>query len=271
MRGLAVCIGLAAAFGVFAVATAELSPASPDATRSPACAPGADFSASVCRAATADPDTPIATMPYAPEASSSLASAQTLARSEAPSASVILLARADAASTAAPGAARARRPVELPPVLAQAGAPIDAPSPAQTLRQTWAERTPARLPPTGLTTQALALSGALRQRIEAARYVGHRARMFLFVGGGQQVMAYNFTRAQSDIQIAGWSMERTVQLGEQQIGMAWENGRLRLAVAGVQRKVSQLGVSLKDNVAAISLTLNTGNFGESRSDRQYGR
>jgi hypothetical protein len=268
MRALGVGIGLAAALGVFAVAAAKLSSVSPilgertPASENTACAPGPDFSAAVCRASQADPDAPIATARIAPEEPPPAAGQ---VQAAAP-VTVIQLAAANAGTVEPAAPARIRRPIEVPPVLAAVGAPIDAPSPALTLHQTWAERTTTRLQPAVLSPRNLALSSALRQRLEAARYVGHRARMFLFVGGGQDVFAYNFTRAEGDIRIAGWSMERTVQMGEQQIGLAWQSGRMRVAVAGIQRKVSQLGVSLKDNVAAISLTFNTGDFGQNRND-----
>ena len=126
------------------------------------------------------------------------------------------------------------------------------------LHQTWAEHAPARLPRDLARLQNLGLPAPLRQRFEDMKYAGHRARAFLFVGGGDDVLAYNITRAQGDLKIAGWSMERTVQLGEQQVGIAWENGRMRLAAAGLQRKVSQYGVALKDRVAAICLSISTG-------------
>jgi len=268
MRALGVGIGLAAAFGVFAVAAAKLQPVAPifgeqtPASENTACTPGSDFSPAVCRAAQADPDAPIATAHYAPEAAASVGQQA----QATPPAAVIQLAAADTAPRTRATFTRAQQPVEVPALLASASTPIDAPSPALTLHQTWAERTPMRLQPAVLSRQNLALSASLRQRVEAARYVGQRARLFLFVGGGQRVFAYNFTRAEGDMRVAGWSMEQTVQLGEQQVGMAWQSGRVRFAVADIQRKVSQLGVSLKENVAAISLTFNTGNLGQNRSD-----
>jgi len=259
MRALGLGVCLAAAFGAAAVADVTLEHvARPPAERAPAsenpaCAPGADFSAAFCAASQADPDAPIATAGRAPPMVWPTPQQARVTSDAAP----IELAADDPPPSDRAAPSWSGRMAEAPGA-ATASPPINAPSATEMLHQAWAEHAATALPNDLARPQTLSLPAPLRQRFEDMKYAGHRARAFLFVGGGDDVLAYNITRAEGDIRIAGWSMERTVQLGEQQIGFAWENGRMRLAAAGLQRKVSQYGVALKDKVAAICLSITTG-------------
>jgi len=266
MRAIGFGVGLAAAFGVVAVAAATFDIAAPGHPAPPStnadCAPGPDFSAAVCRASQADPDAPIATSAF-----STVPMATLEARADAASGadqSRIALARislAQASSTlpAKPSEPRALRALQAPSEMALAGngPAIAVTSAALAMNRAWTERTGAHAMPVLMTAQNLALSSTLRQKLEDMRYVGHRARVFVFAGDGARVLAYNFTHGEDGMKIAGWSMERTIRLGEQQVGMAWQSGRFQVAVAAIQSKVAQMGVSVKDRVAAISLTFST--------------
>ena len=272
MRALGLGIGAAIAFGVAAVTaatlesgmTAQKAVASISLKGDPACAPGPDFSAAVCRAAEADPNIPIITAPYggnpaplaAEQASLEPASRIPPREQSTPSQPPMSLA-----SLAAPRP----RSIDIPPLMTSP--PIYAPAAALTMRRTWTERAGAHLLPLVAAARSLTLANNLRQRLESLKYAGKSARMFVFAGDGAQVLAYNFTRSEDGVKIAGWSMENTVRLGEQQVGMAWQSGRIRVAVAGVQRKFERFGVSLKDKVAAISITLNTGDMNGGRGDQ----
>jgi len=68
------------------------------------------------------------------------------------------------------------------------------------------------------------------------------------------------------VRAAGWTTERADQMGDRRIGFAWQKGRARIAVTGMERKFCQFGSELKDRVVAMSVSFSPG--WSSRRDRQ---
>ena len=90
------------------------------------------------------------------------------------------------------------------------------------------------------TDQAGGILG-LRQRLARARTPGQKPRVFLFAGD---------------------------QGGERRVGIAWQRGRTRFALTGLERKFCQFGAEMKDRVVALSVSFSPGS--SDRRDRQPG-
>jgi hypothetical protein len=275
MRAIGYGVGLAAAVGVAAVAAHNVDSGRPYLNRAEvtakACAPGPDYSAAFCNAAQSDVDAPISTARYIPPPMAPALMAQ--AMSQTASAAPVLVsgpspvaAPVQLASAARP---RASRAVDIPVQVADASAaPTLAPA-AFSARHAWSDASAARFAMMTPATPRQALADNLRQRVGVMKDPGRKPRLFMFVGDGSDVLAYNLTREEGQIVNAGWTMERTVRLGEQQVGVAWQRGQVRLALAGFQRKASQFGMSVKDQVVAFSLSFSPGaNNQRSRDSRQ---
>jgi len=88
--------------------------------------------------------------------------------------------------------------------------------------------------------------------------VGEKARMFLFAGDQGGEWTYNFTHDTGGVKAAGWTTERADQAGERRVGFAWQKGRARIALTGMERKFCQFGSELKDRVVAMSVSFSPG-------------
>jgi len=119
-------------------------------------------------------------------------------------------------------------------------------------------------PPAGQTD----VVSSLRQKLGAARAPGQQPRVFLFAGDQGGVMTYSFTRDNGHVGAAGWATERADQDGERRVGIAWQRGRTRFALTGLERKFCQFGAEMKDRVLALSVSFSPGS--STRRDRQPG-
>jgi len=117
------------------------------------------------------------------------------------------------------------------------------------------------------TDQAGGILG-LRQRLARARTPGQKPRVFLFAGDQGGVVTYSFTRDNGQAGVAGWATERADQGGERRVGIAWQRGRTRFALTGLERKFCQFGAEMKDRVVALSVSFSPGS--SDRRDRQPG-
>jgi hypothetical protein len=108
----------------------------------------------------------------------------------------------------------------------------------------------------------------LRRSLGEMREVGDKARLVLFAGDQGGVWAYSFTHDTTGVRAAGWSTERADQTGERRIGFAWQKGRARIALTGMERKFCQFGAELKDRVVAMSISFSPG--WASRNDHASG-
>jgi hypothetical protein len=108
-----------------------------------------------------------------------------------------------------------------------------------------------------------------RQRLGAARAPGRQPRVFVFAGDQGGVMTYSFTRTNGQVGAAGWATERADQAGERRVGIAWQRGRTRFALTGLERKFCQFGAEMKDRVLALSVSFSPGSSSNPR-DRQPG-
>jgi len=98
----------------------------------------------------------------------------------------------------------------------------------------------------------------LRRGFGEMRAVGEKARLFLFAGDQSGVWTYNFTRDGGGVKAAGWTAERGDLAGEQRFGVAWQKGRARIALTGMERKFCQFGAEVKDRVVAMSVSFSPG-------------
>ena len=106
----------------------------------------------------------------------------------------------------------------------------------------------------------------LRRGFGEMQAVGEKARLFLFAGDQGGVWTFNFTHDPGGVKAAGWTTERADQMGDRRIGFAWQKGRARIAVTGMERKFCQFGSELKDRVVAMSFSFSPG--WSSHRDRQ---
>ena len=106
----------------------------------------------------------------------------------------------------------------------------------------------------------------LRRGFGEMQTAAAKARLFLFAGDQGGVWTYNFTHDGGGVKAAGWTTERADQLGERRIGVAWQRGRARVAVTGMERKFCQFGAEMKDRVVALTLSFSPG--WSSKSDHQ---
>ena len=106
----------------------------------------------------------------------------------------------------------------------------------------------------------------LRRGFGEMQAAAAKARLFLFAGDQGGVWTYNFTHDSGGVKAAGWTTERADQLGERRIGLAWQRGRARVAVTGMERKFCQFGAEMKDRVVALTLSFSPG--WSSKSDHQ---
>ena len=113
----------------------------------------------------------------------------------------------------------------------------------------------------------LAQDQNLRRGFGEMQAVGQKARLFLFAGDQGGVVTYNFTHESTGVKAAGWTTERADQTGDRRIGFAWESGRTRIALTGMERKFNQFGMELRDRVVAMSLSIHPGWSGR-RENRQ---
>jgi hypothetical protein len=106
----------------------------------------------------------------------------------------------------------------------------------------------------------------LRRGFSEMRAIGEKARFFLFAGDRNNVWTYNFTHDQSGMKASGWTNERADEAGEQRVGVAWQKGRTRVSLTGIERKFCQFGGGVKDRVVALTLSFSPG--WSSKHDRQ---
>jgi len=98
----------------------------------------------------------------------------------------------------------------------------------------------------------------LRRGYSQMRAIGEKARLFLFAGDRNNVWTYNFTHDQSGMKASGWTTEHADEAGEQRMGVAWQRGRTRVSLAGIERKFCQFGGEVKDRVVALTLSFSPG-------------
>jgi len=98
----------------------------------------------------------------------------------------------------------------------------------------------------------------LRQGFGEMQMVTDKARVFLFAGDRGGVWTYNFTHEQGGVKASGWTSERADENGEQRVGVAWQRGRTRVSLAGIERKFCQFGAEMKDRVVAMTLSFSPG-------------
>ena len=96
--------------------------------------------------------------------------------------------------------------------------------------------------------------------------LGEKARVFLFAGDQGGVWTYNFTRGQGGVKVAGWTSERADGVGGQRVGLAWQRGRTRVTLSGMERKFCQFGAEMKDRVVAMTVSFSPG--WSTKRDRQ---
>lgn len=106
----------------------------------------------------------------------------------------------------------------------------------------------------------------LRRGFGALQALGDKARLFLFAGDQGGVWTYSFTRDQGGVKASGWATERADGTGGQRAGLAWQRGRTRLSLTGMERKFCQYGAEMKDRVLAMTLSFSPG--WSTRRDRQ---
>jgi hypothetical protein len=106
----------------------------------------------------------------------------------------------------------------------------------------------------------------LRRGFGEMRAIGEQARLFLFAGDQGGVWTYSFTHDRGGVKASGWATERADGVGEQRLGVAWQSGRTRLSLSGVERKFCQFGAEMKDRVVALTLSFSPG--WSSKRDRQ---
>jgi len=202
--------------------------------------------ASVAAAGLDDPDAPVVTARYtaAPEISR-IASA-----ADAP------LPVATSVIYSAP-ASRHRIELAANDVTASAG---DAASPLTGLatRASQHHDATAQIIQVGAPLSQIAQDRNLRRGFGEMRAAAEKARVFLFAGDRGGVWTYNFTHDSGGVKAAGWTTERADLLGERRIGFAWQKGRARVAVVGMERKFCQFGAEMKDRVVALTLSFSPG-------------
>ena len=98
----------------------------------------------------------------------------------------------------------------------------------------------------------------LRRGFGEMQAVSEKARLFLFAGDQGGLWTFNFTHEAGGVKAAGWTSERADEVGERRIGLAWQKGRARIAVTGMERKFCQFGSELKDRVVAMSVSFSPG-------------
>jgi len=106
----------------------------------------------------------------------------------------------------------------------------------------------------------------LRRGFGELQAIGERARLFLFAGDRGGVWTYSFTHDQGGVKASGWAAERPDGVGEQRVGVAWQRGRTRLSLSGMERKFCQFGAEMKDRVVALTLSFSPG--WSTKRDRQ---
>jgi len=106
----------------------------------------------------------------------------------------------------------------------------------------------------------------LRRGFGEMQAVGAKARLFLFAGDQGGVWTFNFTHDPGGVKAAGWASERADDVGDRRIGLAWQKGRARIALTGMERKFCQFGSELKDRMVAMSFSFSPG--WSSHRDRQ---
>ena len=247
-RGWAWGLGLIAVTGMVAVCArsigAESHAVATTAPVDPACVAGPDYSAAVCNAASAGVDTPISTAGRdlrAPSAEPAIASAETTAIPKPGKAPFMTAAAAPATAGDAPGDRLASEARALTAAAEQSSYTAAVGFHRQVAGFVHAQAPLRRR----LAQQTLA------RRLGQAGDLTDKARLYIFAGGATGVVGYNITREQGDISASGWSYERTAPMGSSQVGMSWRHGGLGVALIGAQRKFSQWGASVRDNVVAF--------------------
>ena len=245
MRAVAFGIGLAAGLGVVSVAAASLE----------------------------DPDAPVTTARYAVATSASTEGAPAESAPAVPAADPAIIAtQATDALSASPMAnpiiSREHRRFDL--ALDDARSNVDAV--AGKLTGLAADRrlhreAMAEIARFSSPLSRLAQDQNIRRGFGEMQAVGQKARVFLFAGDQGGVLTYNFTHETTGVKAAGWTTERADQTGDRRIGFAWESGRTRIALTGMERKFSQFGMELRDRVVAMSLSIHPG-WSERRDRRQ---
>jgi hypothetical protein len=104
----------------------------------------------------------------------------------------------------------------------------------------------------------VALDQNLRRGFGEMRAIADKARFFLFAGDRGGVWTYSFTHDQGGVRASGWAAERADGDGEQRVGLAWQKGRTRVSLAGIERKFCQLGAEMKDRVVAMTVSYSPG-------------
>ena len=127
--------------------------------------------------------------------------------------------------------------------------------------------TPVELTRFAAPLSRIAQDQNIRRGFGEMQAVGQKARVFLFAGDQGGVVTYNFTHETTGVKAAGWTTERSDQAGERRVGFAWESGRTRVALTGMERKFCQFGSELKDRMVAMTLSIHPG-WSERRDHQQ---
>ena len=249
-------LGLIAVTGMVAVCArsigAESHVVATAAPVDPACVSGPDYSAAVCNAASAGVDAPIVTAGRdlrAPSAATSaIASAETTAIPKPAKAPFQTASAAPATAGESSGDRLAAEARALTDVAQQSSYTA-----AVGFHRQMASFVHAQAPLRRKLAQQ-----SLARRLGQAGDLTDKARLYIFAGGATGVVGYNITREQGDISASGWSYERTAPMGSSQVGMSWRHGALGMALIGAQRKFSQWGTSVRDNVVAFRFSWTPG-------------
>ena len=244
-------LGLIAVTGVVAVCArsigAESHMVASAAAVDPACVSGPDYSAAVCNAASAGLDAPMATAGRDLRAvgpASAIASAETTAI-PAPAKAPFLTAAVTPSPTSETSGDR---------LSAQARAMTEAAEKTSHVAAVGFHRQIASFARAQAPLRRKLAQQDLARRLGQAGDLTDRARLYIFAGGATGVVGYNITAEQGDISASGWSYERTAAMGSSQVGMSWRRGGLGMALIGAQRKFSQFGASVRDNLVAFRLS-----------------
>jgi hypothetical protein len=261
----------------------EIAPpvAAPPGGGDPACAPGPDYSAAVCAAASGASDVPIITagadstdpaVAATPPATPKLAANSIAASSSRTPAKVELASAGPANPIAGPPIAGKATPLRVASLTTPAaggvtlqtsyalarGASSDI---ANFLRGQAAARLPrlsARFDPVSYNVQLRMRLDGLAKWLGQAQNLGDRARVYVFAGFGNRVLGYNLVHDVNGFGSAGWSMERAARIGDAQVGVALRRGDLGLALVGVQRKFYEVGRTVQDNMIGLRFTFSPG-------------
>jgi hypothetical protein len=257
-RALAWGLNAAAVVGLIAICARSVGAEShveSAAPRDPACIAGPDYSAAVCDAASAGVDAPVVTAgrDVVPTSASMIAPASNPVIASAETTALPAPAKAPFSVASTPTAEAQPAPGER--MASQAKALTEQATRSTTLAAMDFRRQVASFAHEQVGYHRRQATQDLAHRLGLARDLTDRARLYMFAGGGTNVVGYNLTGDHGAVTSAGWTMEHTIAHGDTaQVGMAWKRGGLGVALVGAQRKLAQFGASMHDSIVAFKLS-----------------